>query len=81
MGDHFMYSLIAEVKLQLSNKFVAIDIMKTPSLFGIQLYDWRYLNYLLESTFFRLYEALLLWFFFNIFWAGWFQIRPEFFFN
>lgn len=58
-----MHSLIAEVKLQFSNKFVAIDIMKTPSLFGIQLYDWRYLYYLLKSTFFRLYEALLLWVF------------------
>lgn len=62
MGDHFMHSLIAEVKLQFSNKFVAIDIMKTPSLFGIQLW-LEVFKLLTEKYFFRLYEALLLWVF------------------
>jgi len=47
-----MHGLIAEVKLLFSNKFVAIGIMKTLLLFGIQLYDWRYFNYLRKSTFF-----------------------------
>lgn len=42
---------IAEAKLQFSNKFVALGIMKTPLLFGMHLHYWGYLYYLLKSIF------------------------------
>lgn len=69
-----MYSLIVEVKLQFSNKFVEIAIMKTIIIWDTAM--WLEIFKLLAEKHilsdFKRCVIITMLVFLNLFWAGWF---------